>query len=88
MRARTNYSLKFNQRCFCFKCDNLGRLLTVRIGCEGTCKTSNWFMDTLLIRNSLTGHIWKFPCAQWIGLGAEDSSGGVSKFISFFEPLF
>ena len=45
-------------------------------------------MDTLLIRNSLTGHIWKFPCAQWIGLGAEDSSGTVSKFISFFESLF
>ena len=30
-------------------------------------------MDTLLIRNSVTGHIWKFPCAQWIGLGSDET---------------
>ncbi|CAJ0950722.1 unnamed protein product, partial [Mesorhabditis belari] len=60
-----------------FKFDhrNLGILSTLRIGhlAEDE-RPSKWFLDYIVVRNEITGQMYRFPCGRWFGKGVDDGS--------------
>ncbi|KAK9870276.1 hypothetical protein WA026_006363 [Henosepilachna vigintioctopunctata] len=56
------------------KNQNLGVLTTLRIGHDNTGLHAKWMIDYVLIRNDITGHVYKFPCGRWLGRGVDDGS--------------
>nr|XP_034334337.1 DENN domain-containing protein 5A isoform X4 [Crassostrea gigas] len=53
---------------------NLGILTTLRIGHDNTGLTPRWLVEYVLVRNELTGHLYKFPCGRWLGKMVDDGS--------------
>ncbi|OWF41370.1 DENN domain-containing protein 5B [Mizuhopecten yessoensis] len=53
---------------------NLGVLTTLRIGHDNSGMTPRWLVDYVLVRNDLTGHVYKFNCGRWLGKGVDDGS--------------
>ncbi|XP_069132552.1 DENN domain-containing protein 5B-like isoform X3 [Argopecten irradians] len=53
---------------------NLGVLTTLRIGHDNSGLTPRWLVDYVLVRNDLTGHVYKFNCGRWLGKGVDDGS--------------
>ncbi|KJH45858.1 putative arginine--tRNA ligase [Dictyocaulus viviparus] len=52
---------------------NLGVLSTLRIGhSPGTEKPPNWYLEYIIVRNEITGQMYRFPCGRWFGQSAED----------------
>uniref|UniRef100_A0A0K0DEU5 UDENN domain-containing protein n=1 Tax=Angiostrongylus cantonensis TaxID=6313 RepID=A0A0K0DEU5_ANGCA len=53
---------------------NLGVLSTLRIGhALGHEKPPKWYLEYVIVRNEVTGQMYRFPCGRWFGLGVEDS---------------
>ncbi|KAG5882112.1 hypothetical protein JTB14_016875 [Gonioctena quinquepunctata] len=52
---------------FEYKHQNLGVLTTLRIGQESGGIYAKWMIDHVIVRNDLTGHMYKFPCGRWLG---------------------
>lgn len=46
----------------------------MRIGHDNSGLSAKWMIDYILIRNEITGHIYKFPCGRWLGRGVDDGS--------------
>lgn len=46
---------------------NLGVLTTLRIGHDNSGMTPKWLVEYVLVRNEITGHLFKFPCGKWLG---------------------
>ncbi|XP_028305349.1 DENN domain-containing protein 5B isoform X1 [Gouania willdenowi] len=57
-----------------FKCQNLGRLTTVQLGHDNAGLLAKWLVDCVMVRNEITGHIYRFPCGRWLGKGVDDGS--------------
>ncbi|KAM6306900.1 LOW QUALITY PROTEIN: DENN domain-containing protein 5B-like [Podargus strigoides] len=57
-----------------FECQNLGKLTTVQIGHDNSGLLAKWLVDCVMVRNEITGHMYKFPCRQWLGKGVDDGS--------------
>ncbi|CAJ0587077.1 unnamed protein product, partial [Mesorhabditis spiculigera] len=60
-----------------FKFDhrNLGILSTLRIGHSSEDeRPSKWFLDYIVVRNEITGQMYRFPCGRWFGKGVDDGS--------------
>lgn len=57
---------------FCHK--NIGFLTTVRIGHDNAGLSPRWLLESLTIRNEVTGHTYNFPCGRWLGKGVDDDS--------------
>ncbi|CAF3360830.1 unnamed protein product [Rotaria socialis] len=61
--------------CFVFlKHIKLGQLTTLRIGHDNSGKMPRWNIDHVLVRNQLTGSVYRFPCRRWLGKGIDDDS--------------
>ncbi|XP_045479096.1 DENN domain-containing protein 5B isoform X1 [Harmonia axyridis] len=56
------------------KNQNLGVLTTLRIGHDNTGMHAKWMIDFVLVRNDITGHVYKFACGRWLGRGVDDGS--------------
>ncbi|CAG9861723.1 unnamed protein product [Phyllotreta striolata] len=59
---------------FEFKCQNLGVLTTLRIGHDNSGLYAKWMVDYIIVRNDITGHVYRFPCGRWLGRGVDDGS--------------
>ncbi|GAB1599712.1 domain-containing 5B isoform X4 [Argonauta hians] len=46
---------------------NLGILTTLRIGHDNSGISPKWLVEYVLVRNEITGHLFKFPCGKWLG---------------------
>ncbi|XP_052822652.1 DENN domain-containing protein 5B isoform X4 [Octopus bimaculoides] len=46
---------------------NLGILTTLRIGHDNSGMSPKWLVEYVLVRNEITGHLFKFPCGKWLG---------------------
>uniref|UniRef100_A0A8C5HGE0 DENN domain-containing protein 5B-like n=1 Tax=Gouania willdenowi TaxID=441366 RepID=A0A8C5HGE0_GOUWI len=57
-----------------FDCQNLGRLTTVQLGHDNAGLLAKWLVDCVMVRNEITGHIYRFPCGRWLGKGVDDGS--------------
>lgn len=57
-----------------FECQNLGKLTTVQIGHDNSGLYAKWLVEYVMVRNEITGHIYKFPCGRWLGKGMDDGS--------------
>uniref|UniRef100_UPI00358FF0A7 DENN domain-containing protein 5A-like isoform X2 n=1 Tax=Myxine glutinosa TaxID=7769 RepID=UPI00358FF0A7 len=57
-----------------FECANLGRLTTVQIGHDNAGLLTRWPVEYVVVRNEITGHLYRFPCGRWIGRGVDDGS--------------
>ncbi|EYC06782.1 hypothetical protein Y032_0074g890 [Ancylostoma ceylanicum] len=67
-------NLPANTPLFKFDHKNLGVLSTLRIGhAPGTEKPPKWYLDYIIVRNEITGQMYRFPCGRWFGQGVEDS---------------
>ncbi|VDO85632.1 unnamed protein product [Heligmosomoides polygyrus] len=67
-------NLPANTPLFKFDHKNLGVLSTLRIGhAPGTEKPPKWYLDYVIVRNEITGQMYRFPCGRWFGQGVEDS---------------
>ncbi|CAF4143090.1 unnamed protein product [Rotaria socialis] len=61
--------------CFVFlKHIKLGQLTTLRIGHDNSGKMPRWNIDHVLVRNQLTGSVYRFPCRRWLGKGIDDDT--------------
>ncbi|KHJ79062.1 hypothetical protein OESDEN_21301 [Oesophagostomum dentatum] len=36
-------------------------------------KPPKWYLDYVIVRNEITGQMYRFPCGRWFGQGVEDS---------------
>ncbi|XP_046395461.1 DENN domain-containing protein 5B isoform X2 [Ischnura elegans] len=59
---------------FVFHHKNLGILTTLRIGHDDSGPSPKWMVDHVIVRNEITGHLYKFPCGRWLGRGVDDDS--------------
>ncbi|XP_025162444.1 DENN domain-containing protein 5B isoform X3 [Harpegnathos saltator] len=59
---------------FVFHHKNLGVLSTLRIGHDNTGMSPKWMVEHVVVRNEVTGHMFKFPCGRWLGRGIDDGS--------------
>ncbi|XP_020280148.1 DENN domain-containing protein 5B isoform X2 [Pseudomyrmex gracilis] len=59
---------------FVFHHKNLGVLSTLRIGHDNTGLSPKWMVEHVVVRNEVTGHMFKFPCGRWLGRGIDDGS--------------
>ncbi|XP_041929765.1 DENN domain-containing protein 5A isoform X2 [Alosa sapidissima] len=57
-----------------FECQNLGRLTTVQMGHDNSGLYAKWLVDSVMVRNEITGHAYRFPCGRWLGKGVDDGS--------------
>ncbi|CAD5212281.1 unnamed protein product [Bursaphelenchus okinawaensis] len=57
---------------FTFDHKNLGILTTLRIGHRE--KISKWLLQYVLVRNNITGQLYKFNCKKWFGRSVEDGA--------------
>ncbi|CAD5216658.1 unnamed protein product [Bursaphelenchus xylophilus] len=57
---------------FTFDHKNLGILTTLRIGHRE--KISKWLLHYVLVRNNITGQLYKFNCKKWFGRSVEDGA--------------
>ncbi|XP_055505451.1 DENN domain-containing protein 5A isoform X3 [Leucoraja erinacea] len=57
-----------------FECQNLGKLTTVLIGHDNSGLYAKWLVDSVVVRNEITGHAYRFPCGRWLGKGVDDGS--------------
>ncbi|XP_055367395.1 DENN domain-containing protein 5B-like isoform X3 [Betta splendens] len=57
-----------------FKCQNLGKLTTVQLGHDNAGLLTKWLVDCVVVRNEITGHMYRFPCGRWLGKGVDDGS--------------
>uniref|UniRef100_A0A671MNV3 DENN domain-containing protein 5B n=1 Tax=Sinocyclocheilus anshuiensis TaxID=1608454 RepID=A0A671MNV3_9TELE len=57
-----------------FDCQNLGKLTTVQLGHDNSGLLAKWLVDCVMVRNEITGHMYKFPCGRWLGKGVDDGS--------------
>ncbi|KAG7276674.1 hypothetical protein CRUP_032023 [Coryphaenoides rupestris] len=57
-----------------YHCQNLGKLTTVQIGHDNTGIYAKWLVESVVVRNEITGHTYKFPCGRWLGKGVDDGS--------------
>lgn len=53
---------------------NLGVLSTLRIGHDNSGLSPKWMVEHVVVRNEVTGHLFKFPCGRWLGRGVDDDS--------------
>ncbi|KAJ1365008.1 hypothetical protein KIN20_025212 [Parelaphostrongylus tenuis] len=66
-------NLPANTPLFKFDHKNLGVLSTLRIGHQlGHEKPPKWYLEYVIVRNEITGQMYRFPCGRWFGAGAED----------------
>nr|XP_020513210.2 DENN domain-containing protein 5A-like [Labrus bergylta] len=35
---------------------------------------AKWLVESVMVRNEITGHTYKFPCGRWLGKGVDDGS--------------
>lgn len=67
-------NLPANTPLFKFDHKNLGVLSTLRIGhALGTEKPPKWYLEYVIVRNEITGQMYRFPCRRWFGFSVEDS---------------
>ncbi|XP_021923906.1 DENN domain-containing protein 5A isoform X4 [Zootermopsis nevadensis] len=59
---------------FVFRHKNLGILTTLRIGHDNCGPSPKWMVEHVVVRNEVTGHMYKFPCGRWLGRGIDDDS--------------
>jgi len=58
-----------------FKCqNNLGPLTCLVIGHDNAGITPRWLVESIIVRNEITDHIYKFPCGRWLGKGVDDDA--------------
>ncbi|XP_031443252.1 DENN domain-containing protein 5A isoform X2 [Clupea harengus] len=57
-----------------FECQNLGRLTTVQMGHDNSGLYAKWLVESVMVRNEITGHTYRFPCGRWLGKGVDDGS--------------
>ncbi|XP_065117632.1 DENN domain-containing protein 5A isoform X2 [Paramisgurnus dabryanus] len=57
-----------------FECQNLGKLTTVQMGHDNSGLYAKWLVESVMVRNGITGHTYKFPCGRWLGKGVDDGS--------------
>lgn len=57
-----------------FQHKNLGILTTLRIGHDNTGLSPKWMVEHVVVRNEITGHVYRFPCGRWLGKGVDDGS--------------
>ncbi|XP_056604718.1 DENN domain-containing protein 5A isoform X2 [Triplophysa dalaica] len=57
-----------------FECQNLGKLTTVQMGHDNSGLYAKWLVESVMVRNGITGHTYKFPCGRWLGKGIDDGS--------------
>ena len=50
----------------------MGILTSLRIGQETA--TSKWLLETVVVRNEVTGTVYTFPSGRWFGRGVDDES--------------
>jgi hypothetical protein len=36
--------------------------------------TPKWLVESIIVRNEITDHIYKFPCGRWLGKGVDDDA--------------
>jgi hypothetical protein len=36
--------------------------------------TPKWLIESIIVRNEITDHIYKFPCGRWLGKGVDDDA--------------
>ncbi|TPP59458.1 hypothetical protein FGIG_11354 [Fasciola gigantica] len=53
---------------------NLGLLSAIQVGHDNAGPTPKLFVEFIIIYNSVTGHLYMFPCCRWIGRGIEDDA--------------
>lgn len=69
------FSIPRNNFQFIISCNiNLGPLTTLTIGHDNAGITPKWMIESIFVRNEITGHIHKFPCGRWLGRGIDDDS--------------
>lgn len=51
---------------------NLGILTSLRIGQDNP--TSKWLLEMVIVRNEVTGTVYKLPSGRWFGRGIDDES--------------
>ncbi|KAK6059266.1 dDENN domain protein, partial [Cooperia oncophora] len=67
-------NLPANTPLFKFDHKNLGVLSTLRIGhAPGSEKPPKWYLECVIVRNEITGQMYRFPCGRWFGQGVEDN---------------
>jgi DENN domain-containing protein 5 len=49
-------------------------LTTLVIGHDNAGMMPRWMIETIFVRNEITGYIHKFPCGRWLGRGIDDDS--------------
>ncbi|CAH0560214.1 unnamed protein product [Brassicogethes aeneus] len=59
---------------FEYKHQNIGVLTTLRIGHDNSGMYAKWQIEHVLVRNDITGQVYKFPCGRWLGRGVDDDS--------------
>ena len=52
----------------------MGPLTTLSIGHDNAGMTPRWMIESIYIRNEITGHVHQFPCGRWLGKGIDDDS--------------
>ncbi|XP_067313701.1 DENN domain-containing protein 5A isoform X5 [Pseudorasbora parva] len=57
-----------------FECQNLGKLTTIQMGHDNSGLYAKWLVESVMVRNGITGHTYKFPCGRWLGKGVDDGS--------------
>lgn len=59
---------------FAFQQKNLGILTTLRVGHDNAGISPRWMIEYIIVRNDITGVMYRFPCGRWLGRGVDDGS--------------
>ena len=52
--------------------DDLDNLTQVTIRHDNTERRPGWFLQEVIVRNSVTDEVWEFPCGRWLATGEDD----------------
>ena len=62
-----------------FQCFNLGPVTCLRIGHDNSGAVKSLFVDSVLVHNLTTGHIYKFVCGRWLSKSEDDCA--IERFL-------
>ena len=49
-------------------------LTTVQLGHDNTGMSPNWLVEHVVVRNEVTGQMYRFACGRWLGRSIDDGS--------------
>ncbi|ELU08862.1 hypothetical protein CAPTEDRAFT_57238, partial [Capitella teleta] len=70
---------KGSENIFFVTAEDLGNISNIKIAHDDQGKNPSWFLEMIIIEESGTGKIFRFPCGDWI---SSDDGGKTFRYLS------